>query len=38
MAFLYGVLFRTDIHTYLPYLAISMVLWTYLNSRSRCRA
>ncbi|ABQ29961.1 ABC transporter permease [Acidiphilium cryptum] len=32
MAFLYGVLFRTDIHTYLPYLAISMVLWTYLNT------
>ncbi|WP_249676167.1 ABC transporter permease [Acidocella sp. C78] len=32
MAFLYGVLFHTDIHTYLPYLAISLVLWTYLNT------
>lgn len=31
MAFLYGDLFHTDIHTYLPYLAISLVLWSYLN-------
>lgn len=31
MAFLYGDLFHTDIHTYLPYLATSLVLWGYLN-------
>lgn len=32
MAFLYADLFHTDIHTYLPYLSISIVLWGYLNS------
>lgn len=31
MAFLYGDLFHTDIHSYLPYLAVSLVLWGYLN-------
>lgn len=31
MAFLYADLFHTDIHTYLPYLAISIILWNYLN-------
>lgn len=31
MAFLYGDLFHTDIHTYLPYLATSLVLWSFLN-------
>ncbi|MGH7057436.1 MAG: ABC transporter permease [Acetobacteraceae bacterium] len=30
MAFLYAVLFHTDIHTYLPYLTVSMIFWTYL--------
>lgn len=32
MAFLYADLFHTDIHTYLPYLAISIVLWGYMNT------
>lgn len=32
MAFLYADLFHTDIHTYLPYLTISIVLWNYLNT------
>lgn len=32
MAFLYADLFHTDIHTYLPYLAISIVLWNFLNT------
>ncbi len=27
MGFLYADLFHTDIHTYLPYLTISIVLW-----------
>jgi len=31
MAFLYADLFHTDIHTYLPYLTISIILWNYLN-------
>lgn len=31
MAFLYADLFHTDIHTYLPYLAISIVMWNFLN-------
>lgn len=31
MAFLYADLFHTDIHAYLPYLAISIILWNYLN-------
>lgn len=32
MAFLYADLFHIDVHTYLPFLAVSMVLWNYLNS------
>lgn len=32
MGFLYADLFHTDIHTYLPYLTISIILWGYLNS------
>jgi len=31
MAFLYADLFHTDIHTYLPYLTISIILWNYLS-------
>jgi lipopolysaccharide transport system permease protein len=32
MGFLYADLFHTNIHTYLPYLTISIVLWGYLNA------
>lgn len=32
MAFLYADLFHTDVHTYLPYLTISMILWGYMNT------
>jgi len=32
MAFLYAELFRTDIHSYLPYLTISIVLWGYMST------
>jgi len=32
MAFLYAELFHTDIHSYLPYLTISIVLWGYMNT------
>lgn len=32
MAFLYADLFQTDIHTYIPFLAVSLVLWGYLSS------
>nr|WP_295739054.1 ABC transporter permease [uncultured Acidocella sp.] len=32
MAFLYADLFHTDIKSYLPYLAISLILWNYLSS------
>ncbi|MCX2564697.1 ABC transporter permease [Acetobacter thailandicus] len=32
MAFLYADLFHTDIHTYIPFLAVSLVLWGYLSS------
>ena len=32
MGFLYADLFHADIHTYLPYLTISIVLWGYLNT------
>lgn len=31
MGFLYADLFHTDIHSYLPYLATSIILWNYLN-------
>lgn len=29
---LYSVLFHTDVHEYLPYLALSQVLWTFLST------
>jgi lipopolysaccharide transport system permease protein len=32
MGFLYADLFHTDIHKYLPYLAVSIILWTFLGS------
>jgi homopolymeric O-antigen transport system permease protein len=32
MAFLYADLFHTEIHTYLPYLTISLIFWNYLNT------
>ena len=32
MAFVYADLFHTDIHTYLPYLCTSIVIWSYLSS------
>lgn len=32
MAFLYAVLFHTDVKTYLPYLTVSMIFWTFLSS------
>jgi lipopolysaccharide transport system permease protein len=31
MGFLYADLFHTDIHSYLPYLAVSIILWNYLS-------
>jgi lipopolysaccharide transport system permease protein len=31
MGFLYAELFHTDIHSYLPYLAVSIIFWNYLN-------
>jgi len=32
MGFLYADLFHTDIHSYLPYLATSIILWNYLST------
>lgn len=32
MAFLYAALFHTDIHTYLPFLAVSLIMWGYLST------
>lgn len=32
MAFLYAGLFHTNIHTYLPYLTVSLILWGYLST------
>jgi lipopolysaccharide transport system permease protein len=32
MGFLYADLFHTDIHTYLPYLGVSLILWNFLGS------
>ena len=32
LGFLYSVLFHTDVHEYLPFLALSQVLWFFLNS------
>ncbi|HEX7390627.1 MAG TPA: ABC transporter permease [Acidiphilium sp.] len=31
MAFLYADLFHAKIHTYIPYLTVSIILWNYLN-------
>jgi len=31
MGFLYADLFHIDIHSYLPYLAVSIILWNYLS-------
>lgn len=32
MAFLYADLFHTDIHIYLPFLTVSLIIWGYLNA------
>jgi lipopolysaccharide transport system permease protein len=32
LGFLYSALFHTDVHEYLPFLALSQVLWFFLNS------
>jgi lipopolysaccharide transport system permease protein len=32
LGFLYSVLFHTDVHQYLPYLALSQVLWGFINT------
>ena len=32
MAFIYADLFHTDIHTYLPFLSLSLIAWNYLNA------
>lgn len=32
MGFLYADLFHTDIHTYLPYLTVSLLLWNYIGA------
>ena len=32
IGFLYADLFHTDIHSYLPYLATSIILWNYLST------
>lgn len=32
MAFIYADLFHTDIHTYLPFLTVSIIMWGYLSS------
>lgn len=32
MAFLYAALFQTDIHIYLPFLGVSIILWNYLSA------
>lgn len=32
IGFVYAQLFRQDIHAYLPFLAISLVLWNFLNT------
>lgn len=31
MGFIYAYLFHTDIHQYLPYLTVSIIIWNYLN-------
>jgi lipopolysaccharide transport system permease protein len=32
MGFLYADLFHTDIHKYLPYLAVSLILWSFMST------
>jgi lipopolysaccharide transport system permease protein len=32
LGYLYAGIFHTDIHSYLPFLALSLVLWAFLNS------
>ena len=32
MAFLYAFLFHTEIHTYLPYLTVSLIFWNFLSA------
>lgn len=32
LGFLYSALFHTDLHTYLPFLALSMILWAFLST------
>ncbi len=32
LGFLYSTLFHTDIHSYLPFLALSMILWAFLST------
>ncbi|MFS3136898.1 ABC transporter permease [Gluconacetobacter sacchari] len=32
MAFIYADLFHTDIHSYLPFLCLSIIAWSYLNA------
>lgn len=32
MGFLYAALFQMDLHTYLPFLALSIVLWNFLSA------
>ncbi|MBB2171469.1 ABC transporter permease [Gluconacetobacter asukensis] len=32
MAFIYADLFHTDIHSYLPFLSLSIIAWNYLNA------
>lgn len=32
MGFIYADLFHTDIHQYLPYLSVSLILWNYLGA------
>lgn len=32
LGFLYSALFHTDLHSYLPFLALSMILWAFLST------
>ena len=38
LGLVYSTLFQQDMHDYLPYLALSLVLWTALSSWSAMRA
>lgn len=33
MGFVFGLIFRIDLHTYLPYLAIGIVFWNYFSGQ-----